>query len=515
MSGPDVVALVSLAVAIPGVLETFVHAGQYLSRKLQYEPEASEVIQMQNFVVFLTRGSMRSTLESLEDLYWDTPDESFQQRLQEEVRELWKFILALEQNIDKRKTERDGKKRKKATEDALGQINKIYNLEERMRNFVQTQVAARSIRSKLELRPSQFAFIGELQRLPFTSHNWARVDFRTLTRKGQECCVVEEKKFPTLSAAGAYEAARDIARVLQYNKASQGLLELAGFQVLSKGPIFDDTFRLIFRFPSGGTNPRSLRDILLDPINEPIPPIPRNYRFILPRKLAESVFHVHTNNLVHKSIRPESIIVFDVKPDESQSQLGFPQIIGSPYLIDWQLIRRTGDPSNLNVVNEWTRGLYQHPERQPGLGDIAESRYHIGHDIYSFGVCLLEIGLWKSFLQRDAANNSYTLSPVLATVRADWIARNAVASATMNSAQIDQQVFIQLAGTRLAYEMGEAYSKMVIKCLSCLENGFGNVLMFVGSDSHDWDKQGVLFIQEIRRELANACVMGVGIYNSL
>jgi len=40
-------------------------------------------------------------------------------------------------------------------------------------------------------------------------------------------------------------------------------------------------------------------------------------------------------------------------------------------------------------------------------------------------------------------------------------------------------------------------------------------LKFVDSSSRDWDAQGQLFIQEIRRELAGASIMGSGIYNRI
>lgn len=55
--------------------------------------------------------------------------------------------------------------------------------------------------------------------------------------------------------------------------------------------------------------------------------------------------------------------------------------------------------------------------------------------------------------------------------------------------------------------MGVSYSNLVVKCLLCIENGFGNIPKFVDSTSTGWDEQGVLFIQEIRKELATACNM--------
>jgi hypothetical protein len=157
--------------------------------------------------------------------------------------------------------------------------------------------------------------------------------------------------------------------------------------------------------------------------------------------------------------------------------------------------------------------MYQHPERQAGPGEVAVSKYNIGHDIYSLGVCLLEIGLWDSFIVHK--NGGPSLSKLLSEAKSSWRRDNAAIIQSTTDAQIEQEVFIKLAGEELGYEMGEAYSKLVIKCLTCIEQGFGNIFTFVDSASRDWDEQGILFIQQIRKELAEASTMGSGIYNKL
>lgn len=39
-----------------------------------------------------------------------------------------------------------------------------------------------------------------------------------------------------------------------------------------------------------------------------------------------------------------------------------------------------------------------------------KERYSIGHDIYSLGVCLLEIGLWDSLIQTRTSNGQPQVS---------------------------------------------------------------------------------------------------------
>ncbi|KAI8635168.1 hypothetical protein F5Y19DRAFT_2354 [Xylariaceae sp. FL1651] len=293
---------------------------------------------------------------------------------------------------------------------------------------------------------------------------------------------------------------------------SDGLLKLAGFQVLNSTPETANSYRLIFPYPTGWTNPRSFRDILLNLVNDPRPPIPRNYRFILLRRLADAVYHVHLQNLVHKCIRPESILLFEPAPDGS-SAFRYPAVIGAAFLTDWQYTRKTEVASQREAYHDWIMAMYQHPERQAAPGSVAESKYNIGHDIYSLGVCLLEIGLRSSFIVYNG--NIPNLSKLPRDAKDDWRVANAGASQTVPDARIEQSVFITLAGDPLAYEMGEAYSKLVIQCLTCIENGLGNIHKFVGNESRDWDEQGILFIQEIRRQLAEASTMGTGVYNSL
>lgn len=63
--------------------------------------------------------------------------------------------------------------------------------------------------------------------------------------------------------------------------------------------------------------------------------------------------------------------------------------------------------------------------------------------------------------------------------------------------------------------MGEVYSKLTAKRLTCIEKGFGNVVRFVDSTSRDWDEQGYLSIQEIRRALTEVSTIGAGHHNRI
>ncbi|KAJ6088737.1 hypothetical protein N7486_009998 [Penicillium sp. IBT 16267x] len=488
MFGIDtIIGLAALAIAIPGLVQTFAHAGRWLSEKLSGVPESPEIVKMQDFFLFLDWGIMRTTLETVEDHYIDTSDLFLRSSLEKSAKQIWAYMIELESQISKVKSFKNNKRQtKKVTEAALATIKNLYDLESQLRAYVQAQIASRAVRSRFEFRKTQFCLIGQPTKLAHSNSNIAECDFRLQDRRGSETCLIQEKLFPGLSSKHAYDCAVELARTIQFSNASGGLLELAGFQVLTTSPLTDDRFLYVFYFPKDRRNPRSFRDILLDPINKPIPPIPRNYRFILPRKLAEAVYHVHQRNLVHKCIRPESVLLFEPIPGDFL-ELKYPKVIGAPFLVDWEHVRKTVEASVRQAYDDWAMAIYQHPERQARPGSVAESSYNIGHDIYSLGVCLLDIGLWDSFTVY--CEGVPRLSALLTDAKSNWKRENDGAFQSMTDPQIEQKVFITLAGNRLEYEMGEAYSKLVIKCLTCIEMGFGNVHKFVGTDSCDWDER--------------------------
>ncbi|KAI0970292.1 hypothetical protein F4678DRAFT_436380 [Xylaria arbuscula] len=503
-----IITFVSLAIAIPGLVQTTIHAVRYVSNKLRSTPSSPETIEINAVLQSLDKGILRATLEDAEDLYYYTSELTLKALLQESTNTLRKYFLEIEKEVNKLDSVRVSlHQMSKAIRAAKGSAKEINNLIDTLRELIRTKFDAKTLPSRLELRSGQFCQIGQSVEVPNSLLRTIRCDFKHPNRTGSDHCLVEEKLFSSTTREARYRQAVDLAQRLQFMDVPDGLLKLAGFHELA-----NRRYKLVFPYPKGWTNPRSFRNILLDEVNQARPPIPRNYRFVLPRKFAEAVYHVHLQNLVHKCIRPESILLFE-PVSENPLQFRYPAIIGAAFLTDWQYTRAIDEASHHEVYHDWVMAMYQHPERQVPPGSVAECRYNIGHDIYSLGVCLLEIGLWDSFVVYNRGVPD--LSPMLRNAKASWRAANDAASITMLDAQIEQSVFINLAGDLLAYEMGEAYSKLVIQSLTCLERGFGNILKFVDSSSLDWDEQGILFIQEIGRQLTNASTMGSGIYNRL
>jgi hypothetical protein len=73
------------------------------------------------------------------------------------------------------------------------------------------------------------------------------------------------------------------------------------------------------------------------------------------------------------------------------------------YLQDWSRIRElSGATSLCGSDDNWPKRIYQHPKRQSTMIDEA---YEPKHDIYSLGVCMLEILLWQPFVVEKASVN--------------------------------------------------------------------------------------------------------------
>ncbi|KAJ6269742.1 hypothetical protein PSV08DRAFT_363363 [Bipolaris maydis] len=209
---------------------------------------------------------------------------------------------------------------------------------------------------------------------------------------------------------------RDLVRKLQVDDPyTFGLLKCKGFvaETVPAGYAELLSLTLVFREPPG---PRSLREILL---NTPTS-TSTTRRLEITRDLARSVGYVHTFCFVHKNL------VLRIS-DETKG---------------WTA--RRGD----NVPD---KNLHRHPPRQ---GFSPHDDYEMHHYIYSLGVCLLEIGLWGSFVEYDPTTGAHSLSQLL-TARSEK----------------DKDLFVALAQCPLPGSMGDTYAEIVETCLTCLDPG--------------------------------------------
>jgi hypothetical protein len=114
------------------------------------------------------------------------------------------------------------------------------------------------------------------------------------------------------------------------------------------------------------------------------------------------------------------------------------------------------------------------------------------HDIYSLGVCLLEIGLWRSFVVQDDGGE-FVPSPALLSSAPGPISD---VERVQGDGLKDQ--LVALASSELPKWMGTSYSEIVRTCLTCLDPDnvdFGDEREF---EDEDGIVVGVRFIQKVR-----------------
>ena len=179
-----------------------------------------------------------------------------------------------------------------------------------------------------------------------------------------------------------------LARHLGENWTTGGVLQCLGY-------LTHPRLELVFRIPSNLKNPRSLKSLIARQNgNEPASKPAIHSRLSLAMALSEAV---HSARSVHKSIQPETILLFE-KWDEDETQCNDETSLGVPILTAWSMSRKIDELSSRLGEDDWMKNIYRHPQPQ---GLQLEKRYHMGHDLYSLGVCLLELGLWEPLITAE------------------------------------------------------------------------------------------------------------------
>jgi serine/threonine protein kinase len=150
-------------------------------------------------------------------------------------------------------------------------------------------------------------------------------------------------------------------------------------------------------------------------------------RFKLAYTLAETVLNLHSVDWLHKSIRSENILL-----PRKDSKI----IYSTPYLVGFEFSRVESERSTTERDDILERDIYRHPDRQ----GQPEDRFMVLHDIYSLGVTLLEIGIWRPVLGFDKRFEGMTADEIKICLE-------------------------KHAEDRLPHYMGRAYTAAVLHCL--------------------------------------------------
>ncbi|KAK8137470.1 hypothetical protein PG984_002963 [Apiospora sp. TS-2023a] len=286
---------------------------------------------------------------------------------------------------------------------------------------------------------------------------------------------------------------RDLARKLANSDPSTfGLLKAKGaITVQGQDTQQVKQYNFIYHVPEGLTAPTSLRQVLMQ--NHDCLHLSQQIR--IARDLATSVGFVHNFNFVHKNIHPEAIILF--KSPEGDSM--------STFLVGFECFR-SADAGTLRKGDaDWHKDLYRHPTRQ-GLNP--EASYAMQHDIYSLGVCLLELGLSTPLVTYDALEEEPKRGPLLTEIDEGGVDTDIcpLFLPAMQKAYRIKDSLLSLAKTRLSRRMGPRYSAVVATCLTCLDVDNDDF----GDESEMADEDGIIvgvrFIEKIIAKLNDIAV---------
>lgn len=249
---------------------------------------------------------------------------------------------------------------------------------------------------------------------------------------------------------------RDLARLLQHiDPLTFYLLRCDG--VVELPTAHGKQFHLLFEIPVGLSTPKTLRQLLLQ---KSIRKCSLSHRIRLSKQVARSVMFVHAAGFVHKNISPATVLVFH--DDKSNIELG------PSFLIGFERIRRAEGRTDKFGDLDWEKNLYRHPLRQ---GLHPEDIFEMRHDIYSLGVCLLEIALWESFVRfADGDGGQRESVPWSGLEILDSLADRD----QRRGAFATKDRLLEICKEDLPSIMGEKYTSVVVACLCCLDDSDDN-----------------------------------------
>lgn len=198
--------------------------------------------------------------------------------------------------------------------------------------------------------------------------------------------IVESLPFKQATMHAVEEGVRNLAARLRPALASSFIPCLLGYR------LGEEAVELVFERPLPGREVVSLAKLYAT--GSPVPSL--NVRVALCRQLAVAVLQTHALGLVHKGIRPENLLIAVQREDERAIITD-----ATLFLCGWDSSRLIEGVATKRVgASTPEKLMYQHPERHAD-GGTAPKKYEIKHDIYSLGVCAVEILTWEVLIQPD------------------------------------------------------------------------------------------------------------------
>ncbi|KAI1129157.1 hypothetical protein F5Y10DRAFT_291397 [Nemania abortiva] len=273
---------------------------------------------------------------------------------------------------------------------------------------------------------------------PYSIHDFRKNtlpigDSRSFSALGGESVVVEWRHFNREHPFHVEQSFRlaDLVRLLNQNELYQK------FQALPcKGYVTDnENSRVGMVFSAGLSSTITMQSLrtVINSTTQAAPPV--GERFDMARRLILAIHNLHSVRWLHKGIRSDNILCFqdikneNAKPSEQKNAANLPNetepagdieipLVNKPpltkpptplpvfHLLGWDLSRPDHPLELSESISVSTLGfqtkletirMYTHPDVFSTKQEQGKrSRYHARWDIYSLGLILLEIGLWRT-----------------------------------------------------------------------------------------------------------------------
>ena len=476
-------AVGSVILAIPGIIDLCIQYGQFLKDKVDSYRHMNDIVRLDHFVVQLVEGELHTLL-----MFFKSIHDRMTTAFEDETLQLFQVLRNLLEAVKQQFPRPDPGKLEKLSFSFHGRkalAKACRGLEDWHERFLRRAVVflffgGHDITDTSNTIDDQNRAISRIKRIrdavadlepvsqAVSKLNLGTLDDTTIGQRvddsemyevanGQE--VIEFRPYDYADTTKANKIriiVRNLAAKLnRVDPSVMGLLACNGYSTQR----MPDRFALRFQYPTGKTNPHTLHHILVDKSNKSGIKHSMSDRINLARKIASAVLYLHSCNFVHKNIRPTNIIIFDPIPGEGTDpeRIKYPYAVGEPYIVGFDSIRTADGHTDMILVEDWEKNIYLHPDRhRMNPGD----EFTMRHDIYSLGVVLLEISLWGSFTDRSGIGK-YLWEDVKSSDEG---------KKSLRTAEGQKAMYLMLAHSLLPRAIGNKYRDVVISCLEGLQS---------------------------------------------
>ncbi|KAE8351249.1 hypothetical protein BDV28DRAFT_23389 [Aspergillus coremiiformis] len=473
----EVVALVGLVIGAASALDVLVRAGGYVVSRCQHDRKAKKYASdLKFFFVESDIERLKLHIRLGQKLLKDqTVEQADKDRLASIFNDIKATVQMMDSSIDTILSPGDpfGRKRRVALEELNSQTTRCKELIADFRERVTALRDLAATDSDLFLKEEDFQWVNTFSQTIYLNPDAFIKEGRvSRTMKGvkpevrQFLC--ETKTYTDFSKATVRENLGILSQKLEAaDKEDPGILPILGFRDEPQ----EHQFELIFIIPQGARTVQALDKYMHDHMSMPS----FNHRVDLCLQLAEAVLHVHSVHLVHKSLRPDNIILIVPEHQDQSTDVTRERPRFKLFLLGWQHARTIDEFSTHRAGEQlWQRRIYQHPQRQQR---VAEADYNMSHDIYSLGACSLEILRWEGLVKQTATDGETDEPELSSTYKEAFQALHFLDPSIMaipGATEIDKmmqkpnqvkQVLLSIAQKELPQLVGERLGNLVCACL--------------------------------------------------